>query len=232
MLDDELITAWTATTTQAGLASAKRVDRLVQAVAEARVNADTVVVYLHWGVARNDCPVERQQTLAQALTDAGADIVVGGHAHRLQGAGMLGSTFVGYGLGNFAFTAISPGSERTGVVRVTVTGRHVDGYEFLPGVSRARCRPRSPVTRRRRRSTHGMRSAPAPDSRRNFVLDAIRVVFRCLLRRERRYFRSHSLWACFCAACFICFVARFSLRDLPGFLAWWDGFDFSAISPA
>ena len=47
---------------------------------------------------------------------------------------MMGSAFVGYGLGNFAFTAVGAGAERTGVIRVTVTGRHVDRYEFVPGV--------------------------------------------------------------------------------------------------
>jgi poly-gamma-glutamate capsule biosynthesis protein CapA/YwtB (metallophosphatase superfamily) len=134
VMDDELIGAWTATATQPGLASAKRQDRLVQAVREARTTADTVVVFLHWGVERNDCPVDRQQTLAQALVDAGADIVIGGHAHRLQGGGFLGTAFVGYGLGNFDFTAVGAGAERTGVVRVTVTGRHIDSYEFVPGV--------------------------------------------------------------------------------------------------
>lgn len=133
VLDEELIAPWTATPTQAGLASAKQVDSLVAAVQQARVNADTVVVYLHWGVELDECPVDRQQVLAQQLADAGADIVVGGHAHRLQGAGMLGTTFVGYGLGNFDFTAFSAVTRKTGVILVTVTGRHVDKYEFVPG---------------------------------------------------------------------------------------------------
>jgi poly-gamma-glutamate capsule biosynthesis protein CapA/YwtB (metallophosphatase superfamily) len=134
VLDEELITAWTATPTHPGLASAKRVDALVAAVQQARASADTVVVFLHWGVERNDCPVERQQVLAQQLADAGADIIIGGHAHRLQGAGMLGAAFVGYGLGNFDFTAVGAGAEKTGVIQVTVTGRRIDKYEFIPGV--------------------------------------------------------------------------------------------------
>ena len=134
VLDEELITAWTATPTHPGLASAKRVDALVAAVQQARANSDTVVVFLHWGIERNDCPSGVQQTLAQKLADAGADIIIGGHAHRLQGAGMLGTAFVGYGLGNFDFTAVGAGAEKTGVIQVTVTGRHIDKYEFSPGV--------------------------------------------------------------------------------------------------
>jgi poly-gamma-glutamate synthesis protein (capsule biosynthesis protein) len=136
VLDGELIDSWTATPTHPGLASAKRVDALVAAVQQARANADTLVVYLHWGIERNDCPSDVQKTLAQQLVDAGADIIIGGHAHRVQGAGMLGNAFVGYGLGNFDFTAVGAGAEKTGVIQVTVTGRHIDKYEFIPGTIR------------------------------------------------------------------------------------------------
>jgi poly-gamma-glutamate synthesis protein (capsule biosynthesis protein) len=134
VIDSELVAAWTATATQPGLASAKDADSLVAAVQQARANADTVIVFLHWGVELDACPTDQQRVLAQQLADAGADIVIGGHAHRLQGAGMLGPTFVGYGLGNFDFRAFSAVTTQTGVVVVTVTGRHIDKYEFVPGI--------------------------------------------------------------------------------------------------
>lgn len=133
VLDDDLIDAWTAGPATPGLASAKRVDRLVQAVREARASADTVVVFLHWGIERQTCPTATQRELAATLVAAGADVVVGGHAHRLQGGGRLGAAVVHYGLGNFGFQANSPEGARTGVFVVTVTGRRVDGYEWLPG---------------------------------------------------------------------------------------------------
>jgi poly-gamma-glutamate synthesis protein (capsule biosynthesis protein) len=132
VIDDALIPSWTATDDQAGLASAKEVDRLLAAVAAARATSDTVVVFLHWGVERQTCPSGAQQDLARRLVDAGADVVVGGHAHRLQGAGRLGSAFVAYGLGNFAFYARPGPGARSGVLVVTVTGRDVDGYEWHP----------------------------------------------------------------------------------------------------
>jgi poly-gamma-glutamate synthesis protein (capsule biosynthesis protein) len=133
VLDDELIDEWTAGPTQPGLASAKRVDRLVQAVTDARAVADTVVVFLHWGVETQTCPTASQQELAQTLVDAGADVVVGGHAHRLQGGGRLGNAVVHYGLGNFGFQANSPEGARSGVFVVTITGRRVDAYQWVPG---------------------------------------------------------------------------------------------------
>ena len=133
VLDGSLVEAWTATPTHGGLASAKRVGRLVEEVRAARATSDTVVVFLHWGVERDTCPSPDQQALAQALTAAGADLVVGGHAHRLQGGGRLGSAFVHYGLGNFLFKENSVEGARTGVLEVTVTGRRIDSYRWVPG---------------------------------------------------------------------------------------------------
>lgn len=40
-------------------------------------------------------------TPALATTEAGADIVVGTHAHRLRGMGCMGDRFVADGLSNF-----------------------------------------------------------------------------------------------------------------------------------
>lgn len=133
VLDDDLIEAWTAGPARPGLASAKRVDRLVETVTSARAGADTVVVFLHWGIERHTCPSASQQDLARTLVDAGADVVVGGHAHRLQGGGRLGDAVVHYGLGNFAFPSPSADGARTGVFTVTVTGRHVNAYQWHPG---------------------------------------------------------------------------------------------------
>lgn len=142
VLDANLISRWTATDTQPGLASAKQRDRLVAAVAAARAEADTVVVFLHWGTEGMTCPNDTQPDLAQALVDAGADIVVGSHAHRLIGAGRRGDALVAYGLGNFAFyTSGGPGAD-TGVLHVTATGRHIDDYSWEPAViSGGRPRP-------------------------------------------------------------------------------------------
>jgi Bacterial capsule synthesis protein PGA_cap len=134
VLDDNLVTAWTATDSQAGLASAKVVERLVTAVQAARATSDTLIVFVHWGVEAQTCPSPTQQQLARTLVDAGADIVVGGHAHRLQGGGRLDAAFVGYGLGNFAFYAQGGPGANTGVLLVTATGRDIDSYQFKPAV--------------------------------------------------------------------------------------------------
>lgn len=138
VLDGNLIDSWSAGDGDAGLANALDPDRLVAAITEARPRIDTVVVYLHWGKEGETCPTERQTELADQLVAAGADIVVGSHAHRLQGAGRDGAAFVAYGLGNFAFYSPdgSPAAA-TGVLQVTATGRTVDGYEWVPATIRS-----------------------------------------------------------------------------------------------
>ncbi len=132
VLDDSLASQWTATADQPGLASAKDVDRLVRAVTDIRDDANTVVVFLHWGREREICPIERQTDLARRLVDAGADIVVGGHAHRLQGAGRMDDALVAYGLGNFIWYNERGEGSKSGALAVTVTGRRIDAYEWRP----------------------------------------------------------------------------------------------------
>ncbi|MCC6225123.1 MAG: CapA family protein [Microthrixaceae bacterium] len=132
VMDAHLVASWTAVGAHPGVASAKRTDELVEAVRSARAEADTVVVFLHWGIETETCPSGRQKTLARRLVDAGADVVVGGHAHRVQGAGFIGGAAVGYGLGNFVFKGGSAAGRSSGILRVTVDRREVMGIEWVP----------------------------------------------------------------------------------------------------
>jgi poly-gamma-glutamate synthesis protein (capsule biosynthesis protein) len=134
VIDSDLQTAWTATPSQPGLASAYDINDLIAAVEAARKDSDTVVVYLHWGTELDACPNPLQEPLANALVQAGADIIVGTHAHVLLGAGYLGSAFVDYGLGNFAFYDNTPPENASGSLLVTVTGRHIDNVTWRPAV--------------------------------------------------------------------------------------------------
>jgi poly-gamma-glutamate synthesis protein (capsule biosynthesis protein) len=134
VIDSDLQESWTATTTQPGLASAYDVSDLVAAVEAARKIDDTVVVFLHWGVERDACPDPIQEPLANVLVRAGADIVVGSHAHVLLGGGFLGSAYVDYGLGNFAFYNTPAPTDQSGSLFVTATGRHIDAVTWRPAL--------------------------------------------------------------------------------------------------
>lgn len=134
VFDSNLVGSWTATDEQGGIASAEEAhqDRLAAEVAELRPQVDTLAVYLHYGTEKETCPNARQRELVDLLVDAGADIVVGSHAHRLQGLGYHGDRFVAYGLSNFVFRSPSDAGRASGVLTVTATGRRIDGYEWSP----------------------------------------------------------------------------------------------------
>jgi poly-gamma-glutamate synthesis protein (capsule biosynthesis protein) len=134
VIDSDLQTAWTATATQPGLASAYDVTDLVDAVEAARKVSDTVVVFLHWGVELDACPDPLQEPLANVLVQAGADIVIGSHAHVLLGGGYLGSAYVDYGLGNFAFYNTPAPTDQSGSLIVTATGRQIDSVAWRPAL--------------------------------------------------------------------------------------------------
>ncbi len=63
----------------------------------------------------------------------GASIIVGAHAHMLQGSGWLGRTFVAYGLGNFLWWERSY-STATGVLELTVHPHAALTARFIPAV--------------------------------------------------------------------------------------------------
>jgi poly-gamma-glutamate capsule biosynthesis protein CapA/YwtB (metallophosphatase superfamily) len=132
VLDTEFIQSWTATDTKGGLASAKNEPRLLAAVRAARRNSDTVIVHLHWGAELVKCPTPVQRDLALKLIRAGADVIVGGHAHILLGSGYLRGRYVNYGMGNFVFYNWGPETGATGVLTLTINGRKVLKDEWTP----------------------------------------------------------------------------------------------------
>jgi poly-gamma-glutamate capsule biosynthesis protein CapA/YwtB (metallophosphatase superfamily) len=64
---------------------------------------DVVVVMPHWGTQYTNVPEPIQVRVADQLVRAGADLVVGGHPHWVQGASMVRERLVVHSLGNFVF---------------------------------------------------------------------------------------------------------------------------------
>ncbi|HEY1827592.1 MAG TPA: CapA family protein [Acidimicrobiales bacterium] len=132
VIASNLVSTWTATGSQPGVASALDPTQLVKAVQQARRTSDTVVVYLHWGTEVATCPNPQQEPLAAQLVKAGADLVIGTNAHVLQGGGYLGGAYVDYGLGNFAFYDDTAPETDSGALLVTVEGRHIVNVAWRP----------------------------------------------------------------------------------------------------
>ena len=129
----ELASSWVATDSRPGEANAIDLARTLAAVRAARRLAPTVIVFMHWGTEGEACPDPNQLSLARKLAAAGASIIVGAHAHMLQGSGWLGHTFVAYGLGNFLWWERSY-STATGVLELTVRPHAALTARFIPAV--------------------------------------------------------------------------------------------------
>jgi poly-gamma-glutamate capsule biosynthesis protein CapA/YwtB (metallophosphatase superfamily) len=129
----ELASSWAATPTRPGEANAIDLGRTLAAVRAARRLAPTVIVFMHWGTEGEACPDPGQLSLARQLAAAGASIIVGAHAHMLQGSGWLGRTFVAYGMGNFLWWENSY-STATGVLELTLHPHAPLTARFIPAV--------------------------------------------------------------------------------------------------
>ena len=129
----ELASSWVATPSRPGEANAIDLRRTLAAVRSARRLASVVIVFMHWGTEGQACPDQAQLDLAHRLAAAGASIIVGAHAHMLQGSGWLGHTFVAYGMGNFLWWERSY-STATGVLELTLHPHAALTARFIPAV--------------------------------------------------------------------------------------------------
>jgi poly-gamma-glutamate capsule biosynthesis protein CapA/YwtB (metallophosphatase superfamily) len=127
----ELAEQWKPGRTKPGVAMAHDRKRAVAAVEAARKAADLVIVFMHWGVEGSSCPSGEMKSFAQRMAGAGADIVLGTHAHVLLTDGWIDDTYVHFGMGNFLWYGDSHSTD-SGVLKLTVRGRDVVRNQFLP----------------------------------------------------------------------------------------------------
>jgi poly-gamma-glutamate synthesis protein (capsule biosynthesis protein) len=110
-------------------------------VAKARRRAHVVVATFHWGWELAPREDARQRGFAQMAFHAGAHAVIGAHPHVLQPIRSSGRRLVAYSLGNFVFGASSPRTAATGILRLRLSSRGVEGHRLVPAVIEA-YRPR------------------------------------------------------------------------------------------
>jgi poly-gamma-glutamate capsule biosynthesis protein CapA/YwtB (metallophosphatase superfamily) len=94
---------------------------------------DVVVVLTHWGTQYTHRPESSQRVAARAFADAGADLVIGGHPHWVQGLETAGSTVVVHSLGNFIFDMDFQTKTREGIfMEIVLWGGAVKAVEPVP----------------------------------------------------------------------------------------------------
>lgn len=82
---------------------AGELDALRADLAEAREQADLVVLSMHWGISSSPIVQAYQRDIARAAIDAGADVIFGHHPHVVQEIELHRGRPIFYSLGNFAF---------------------------------------------------------------------------------------------------------------------------------
>jgi poly-gamma-glutamate synthesis protein (capsule biosynthesis protein) len=108
-------------------------ENLRQAIADARRVADVVIAMPHWGPDYSVMPNEWQTHFARVAVEAGADLVVGNHAHVVQAVQVIDGIQVFYGLGSFVFDQTWSRETQQGVMAVVLfEGKMYKGYQLIP----------------------------------------------------------------------------------------------------
>ena len=111
---------WIATDDRPGMADGDTIETMVAAVQAADAVADIVVVTIHWGVELQSGPPADDVRRAEAMIDAGADMIFGHHPHRLNALEMYAGKPVSWSLGNFVWPRLSAAGSDTAVAQVIV----------------------------------------------------------------------------------------------------------------
>ena len=100
---DTIARSYAATATRPGSAQLSAAAVKADVAAARRAGADVVIVFPHWGTEYDPTPFGGQQRLARACIDAGADLVIGNHAHWAGAMETYKGKPIWYALGNFVF---------------------------------------------------------------------------------------------------------------------------------
>ncbi len=118
-----------ATENSAGVIRCFEPELVCKMIEEAEQNCDFVIVYPHWGTELVKEIQQDQQALAYAFIDAGADAIVGGHPHCLQGVEYYKNTPIFYSLSNFSFSSKTVDST---ILNLEITIDGIQSARYLP----------------------------------------------------------------------------------------------------
>ena len=139
---DAIAGKYHATATRIG--SAPLQARLVKAdVAAARkAGADIVIVFPHWGTEYDPTPFASQQKLARMIIDAGADMIIGNHAHWAAAMEVYQGKPIWYALGNFVFDQTWSEPTMEGItLELTFQGKELAQVRIRPHIILDKAQP-------------------------------------------------------------------------------------------
>ena len=119
-------------------------EALVNDITMLRSEVDVLVVSAHWGIHFEPGTIaDYQYEAAHAAVDAGADLVIGHHAHVVKGVEFYRGAPILYSIGNLTLLPrgdrgepLTPGrpvdAQRTMVLRVEITGGRIERVAIVP----------------------------------------------------------------------------------------------------
>ncbi len=108
-------------------------DKFVEVIEQARKVSDYVIVFVHWGTEGVSDYGWDQYHLAEAFVEAGADAIIGGHTHCLQGFEIMEGVPIIYSLGNFWFNSQTLD---TGLAKITIDASGGLTLSFIPCIQK------------------------------------------------------------------------------------------------
>lgn len=118
-----------ATETEPGVLKTLNAARYVAAIEQAKKSSDYVIAFVHWGTEGDNQYGTDQVKLAKRFVEAGADVIIGGHTHCLQGIQYMDGVPIIYSLGNFWF---SEETLDTGLAQVRIQRDGSIRFRFIP----------------------------------------------------------------------------------------------------
>ena len=102
---------------------------MLKRIKEEKEKSDFVILLIHWGKEDSNELEDVQLTTGKEYIDMGADLVIGSHAHVLQGMEIYNNKLIAYNLGDFIF---NKETKDTGILSVTINNEGNMNYTFIP----------------------------------------------------------------------------------------------------
>ena len=112
-------------------------DKVPADIAAAKKQYPIVIVSFHWGKELDYAPNKNQIKMGQIAVDAGADLVLGHHSHRINPIVQYHGVYICYSLGNFCFAGNSKPSDMNSFIfqtrfRVKDDTAVNEGFRIIP----------------------------------------------------------------------------------------------------
>lgn len=122
-----------ATSTSSGVFRCYDNELLINTIKEEKEKSDYVILLIHWGKEDSHELEEVMLKTSKEYVDAGADLVVGSHAHLLQGMEFYKDKLIAYNLGDFIFNRET---KDTGILNVNILNDGSMTYDFIPCIQK------------------------------------------------------------------------------------------------